>query len=254
MFILLTYLNLQPTRSPTRSSHTLKIESSHRENIFGFDTSEFVPDDDEITSQPPSVSEQLKNKLKEIADRLEASINSLVTDNGPVRARISEIQDQLSIELINALTPAIYLESYQIQVTKARQRIYDRQAFSHRQAALETDTAAAKQKKEELDSTSASLSTLSANLEKLEKHKAELEALLVKVNEEISTTRQKIADHPQAIFAKREQVTAAILHARSLHKELKPVDGTDVDDIALINEADQIRLRAINAINNFLGQ
>uniref|UniRef100_A0A0D9UYX5 Uncharacterized protein n=1 Tax=Leersia perrieri TaxID=77586 RepID=A0A0D9UYX5_9ORYZ len=172
----------KPTRSPSRSSHTLVLESPHQENIFGFDISEFVPDDDEITSQPPSASEELKNKLKEIANRLEASIDSLVT--------------------------------------KARQRIHDRQAFSHRQAALDTATAAAKKKKEELDSTSAALSTLSANLERLEKHKAELEALLVKVNEEISTTRQEIADHPQAMSVKKEQVTAVILHACSLHKEL----------------------------------
>uniref|UniRef100_A0A0D9XRH4 DUF1409 domain-containing protein n=1 Tax=Leersia perrieri TaxID=77586 RepID=A0A0D9XRH4_9ORYZ len=86
----------KPTRSPTRSSHTLVIESPHRENIFGFDISKFVPDDDEINSQPPSSSEELKNKLKEIANRLEASIDSLVADNGPIRARISEIQDHLA--------------------------------------------------------------------------------------------------------------------------------------------------------------
>ena len=192
--------------------------------------------------------------MREIADRLEASIDSLVIDNGPVRARISEIQDQLSIELITALTPAIYLESYQIQVTKARQRIHDRQAFSHRQAALDVATSAARQKKEELDSASAALPVLSSKLEKLEKHKAELEALLSQVTDEIASTRQEISDQPQVIASKKEQVKAAILHARNLQKDLQPISGSDANDAALINEADQIRLRAINAINNFLTQ
>uniref|UniRef100_A0A0D9V1X2 Uncharacterized protein n=1 Tax=Leersia perrieri TaxID=77586 RepID=A0A0D9V1X2_9ORYZ len=95
---------------------------------------------------------------------------------------------------------------------------------------------------------------LSAKLEKLENHKAELEALLSIVNKEIISAQQEIADQPQVVSAKKEQVTVAIRHARNLQKELKPIDGTDAYDAALINEADQIRLRAIDAISKFLAQ
>uniref|UniRef100_A0A0D9XRL2 Uncharacterized protein n=1 Tax=Leersia perrieri TaxID=77586 RepID=A0A0D9XRL2_9ORYZ len=101
---------------------------------------------------------------------------------------------------------------------------------------------------------SAALPSLIENLDKLKQHKIELEKLLADVNANTQSAEQAIVDHPASVEACREEVKAAITYAQSLKKELKPVSGTDAADAALIDEADQIRVRAINAINEFLAQ
>uniref|UniRef100_A0A0D9XIW2 Uncharacterized protein n=1 Tax=Leersia perrieri TaxID=77586 RepID=A0A0D9XIW2_9ORYZ len=87
----------------------------------------------------------------------------------------------------------------------------------------------------------------------MKKHEAELEALLAQVKENIKVAKGKIVDHPSTVKDSKEKVANAIRHARDLKKNLKPVPGTDAEDAAVIDEADMIRLRAIEAINHLLG-
>uniref|UniRef100_A0A0D9XC35 Uncharacterized protein n=1 Tax=Leersia perrieri TaxID=77586 RepID=A0A0D9XC35_9ORYZ len=86
-----------------------------------------------------------------------------------------------------------------------------------------------------LDGLSAPQSSLPADLENLKKHEAELISLLAQTCEAITAKKQEIADHPKLI-------------------NLKSVSGSDIEDARIMEEADQIYLRAIEAINNFLGQ
>uniref|UniRef100_A0A0D9WEH6 DUF1409 domain-containing protein n=1 Tax=Leersia perrieri TaxID=77586 RepID=A0A0D9WEH6_9ORYZ len=227
----------RPTNQlPVKSNrHTLIIESHHQENTFGFDISEFVLDDEEITSQPLSVSEDLKSKLKDIAGYLDIPIDSLVVDTSVIKSRVYDIQDQLDIGLIKNLLPAAHLDSYQLQVSRARQQMLDREAYILRRATWESAVSATKKKKEDLDSTSAAVPSLIENLEKLKQHKTELEMLLADVNANIQSAEQAIINHPASVETCREEVKAAIIYAQ---KELKLISGTDATDAALINEAD----------------
>jgi hypothetical protein len=69
-------------------------------------------DDEDITSKTKfSISDDLRARLLDIADRLGASLDALVTDSGPIKGRLEEVQDQLPDDIIDAITPAAHLES-----------------------------------------------------------------------------------------------------------------------------------------------
>uniref|UniRef100_A0A0D9XZB0 Uncharacterized protein n=1 Tax=Leersia perrieri TaxID=77586 RepID=A0A0D9XZB0_9ORYZ len=133
-------------------------------------------------------------------------------------------------------------------------QMLDRQNFVNKQAIWESAKLAAQNEKNLYDSTSTALPSMQNNLENLKKHEADLIALLAKVREDIQEAEQNIADHPAAVAACKEKVRAAIVHVQELKKNLKPVTESDAADAAVIDEADQIRRRAIKAINNFLIQ
>ena len=130
----------------------------------------------------------------------------------------------------------------------------DRQNYANQRTIWESAKLAAQQEKSAYDLASAALPSMEDNLKALEQREAELEALLAQVKVDIQTAKQKIADHPNTLIAHKEKVKAAILHAKGLKKELKPVDGSDAADAAIIDEADLIRIRAIEAIKALLGQ
>uniref|UniRef100_J3LQ91 DUF1409 domain-containing protein n=1 Tax=Oryza brachyantha TaxID=4533 RepID=J3LQ91_ORYBR len=57
--------------------------------------------------------------------RLDYPIDTLINDVGPIRCRIEEIQDQLPNDLVDSIAPTGYIESHQIPVLQAQQRISD---------------------------------------------------------------------------------------------------------------------------------
>lgn len=89
--------------------------------MFSFVIHQFLDDDEEeILSKASSPAfEALKVTLRDIADQLNASIDALVKNCGPIRSRIEEIQDQLPDDILDALTLAAYLESRRSHVHRA---------------------------------------------------------------------------------------------------------------------------------------
>lgn len=83
-------------------------------DMFSSYIRQFLDEDDEdITSKTKlfSISDDLRARLLDIADRLGASLDALVTDSGPIKGRLEEVQDQLPDDIIDAITPAAHLES-----------------------------------------------------------------------------------------------------------------------------------------------
>uniref|UniRef100_A0A0D9XYI3 DUF1409 domain-containing protein n=1 Tax=Leersia perrieri TaxID=77586 RepID=A0A0D9XYI3_9ORYZ len=221
---------------------------------FGFDIHEFVTDEaEETASQPSAISDETLEKLKDIVNRLDLPIDTLVADIGSVKSRILDVQDQLDTDLAKTLVAAAHLDAYQIPIARSRQQMLDRQNYIIQQAIWESAKLAAQNEKDSYDSTLAALSPMQDNLENLKKHEADLITLLAQVREDIQAVEQNIANHPAAVAACKEKVRAAIVHAKDLKKNLKPVPGSDAEDAAVIDEADMIRLRAIEAINHLLG-
>lgn len=90
--------------------------------MFSFDIGQFLDDEDKelpITAKAP-ISDSLKNQLTDIANRLEASLECLVEDCSSIRIRVQEIQNDLPEDLMEILTPAIFLEQYRFKLTKAK--------------------------------------------------------------------------------------------------------------------------------------
>uniref|UniRef100_A0A0D9XIZ9 DUF1409 domain-containing protein n=1 Tax=Leersia perrieri TaxID=77586 RepID=A0A0D9XIZ9_9ORYZ len=221
---------LHPIRSPTRSSHTLIVETSSHQissgDGFGFDIHEFISVEiEEVTSQPQVVSAEIMEKLKDIANRLEIPIDTLVADTEFMISRTSSDTDLAKILLF-----AAHLDAYQIPIARSRQQMQDRQNFINQQAIWESAKLAAQNEKDLYDSTSAALPSMQDNLENLKKHEAELIAHLAQVREAIQVAEQNIVDHPAAVAACKEKVRAAIVHAQELKKNLKPVTGSDAAD------------------------
>ena len=89
------------------------------------------------------------------------------------------------------------------------------------------------------------------------RNKAALEAERDRLLQELNRVNQAIdiADHdlsqtPPAI-AKLEEDKQK--HARQVHKSLRPISGSSVDNNQVIENIDQIRLRAIKVIREALG-
>lgn len=83
-------------------------------DLFSFDVGKYLDDEEEeiISKATSPPTDALKNQHMEIVDWLNASVDALVKNVGPIRSRVDDIQYQLPDELFNVLTPAAYLESH----------------------------------------------------------------------------------------------------------------------------------------------
>ena len=77
-------------------------------------------------------------------------------------------------------------------------------------------------------------------------------AELKQVDEALSQARQEESQLPEAIKTLEEERNIQARKALQKKKKLKPLEGSADEDIRVIEEADQIRLRAISAIQALL--
>jgi hypothetical protein len=94
-------------------------------DLFSFDVGKYLDDEEEeiISKATSPPTDALKNQHMEIVDWLNASVDALVKNVGPIRSRVDDIQYQLPDELFNVLTPAAYLESHWLRVLRTRQHM-----------------------------------------------------------------------------------------------------------------------------------
>jgi len=79
-------------------------------------------------------------------------------------------------------------------------------------------------------------------------------AELKQVEEAMSQAQQKESQLPETIKTLERERNAQARKALQMKKKLKPVEGSTDEDIKEIEEADQIRLRAISAIQALLNK
>nr|BAC92387.1 aminotransferase-like protein [Oryza sativa Japonica Group]BAC92554.1 aminotransferase-like protein [Oryza sativa Japonica Group] len=77
---------------------------------------------------------------------------------------------------------------------------------------------------------------------------------LEECNAELDLEKQKLADLPNAIEEQKSRLRSAIKNVADMTKSLKIIPGTDAQDIQAIEEVDQIRQRALSAIQRYLSQ
>nr|BAD36492.1 aminotransferase-like [Oryza sativa Japonica Group]BAD69139.1 aminotransferase-like [Oryza sativa Japonica Group] len=87
-----------------------------------------------------------------------------------------------------------------------------------------------------------------SNIDRLEARKIELLAQLEECNAELDIEHKKIADLPKSV----EEQKAKLKNVVDLTKSLKVISGTDAQDAQAIEEVEQIRQRAISAIQQYL--
>lgn len=159
--------------------------------MFSFDIGQFLDDEDK---EPPTTAKALipddpKNRLTDIANRLESSLEFLVEDCTPIRVRAQEIEDQLPEDLMEILTSAIFLEQYRFKLPKAKERIAERQERERLESALSASKTKVNSDKTRLDELAVEPIVLKNRLEELRRLEADLESKLEATRKEIQEVK-----------------------------------------------------------------
>nr|BAD69237.1 aminotransferase-like [Oryza sativa Japonica Group] len=223
-------------------------------DLFSFDIKDYLDETEEDTTSKATalLSDDVKKTLEDISHRLGASLDNLVTNCGSIRARFADIQASLPDELVDALTPAVYLEQHQFKLEKARQRLADLREHKDIEATIQTNRQLVHEEKAKLDQLSEGL--IKSNIDRLEARKIELLAQLQECNAELDLEHRKLADLLQAVEEQKARLKSAIKNVAEMTKSLKVIPGTDAQDAQAIEEINQIRQRAISAIQRYLSQ
>jgi len=94
--------------------------------------------------------------------------------------------------------------------------------------------------------------TLRRNISDLSTKREALLAELKQVEEALSQAQQEESQLPEMIKTLEQEQNIQSRKALQMKKKLRPVEGSADEDIKEIEEADQIRLRAISAIQTLL--
>ncbi len=224
-------------------------------DLFSFDIKDYF--DEEAEKETTSkilapLDEDVKRTLEDISHRLESSLDNLVADCGSIRARFVEIQALVPDDLVNTISPAVYLEQYQFKLEKANQRIADRRERKNIEATIQANRQLVHEEKAKLDQLS--VGPIQSNIDRLEARKIDLIAQLEECNAELDLEKQKLANLPNAVEEQKSRLKSAIKNVADMTKSLKIISGTDTQDIQAIEEVDQIRQRAVSAIQHYLSR
>jgi hypothetical protein len=193
----------------------------------------------------------VKKILEDISHRLEASLlDSLVVDCGSIRTRLHEVQNLIPDELVDILTPAVYLEQHQFKLEKAKLRLAERRERKDIEVTIQANRQFVHEEKAKLDQLSEG--PIKSNIDRLEACKIELLAQLEECNAELDMEHKKLADLPKSAEEQKARLKSAIKNVANLTKSLKVILGANAQDAQAIEEVEQIRQRAISAIQRYL--
>ena len=222
-------------------------------DLFSFDIRDYLDEaEEDISSKALApLSDDVRKTLEDISHRLEASsLDSLVVDCGSIRTRLHEVQALIPEDLADVLTPAAYLEQHQFKLEKAKLRLAERRERKEIEATIQANRQLVHEEKTKLDQLSEG--PIKSNIDRLEARKIELLAQLQECNAELDLEYKNLADLPQVVEGHKARLKSAIKNVADLTKSLKVIPGTDVQDAQAIVEVEQIRRKAILAIQSYL--
>nr|AAQ56394.1 hypothetical protein OSJNBa0003M24.4 [Oryza sativa Japonica Group] len=224
-------------------------------DLFSFDIGDYLDEGEEDTTSKAlaPLSDDVKKTLGSILDQLEASsLDSLVVDCGSIRAWLHEIQALIPDELADILTLAVYLEQHQFKLEKAKLRLAELRERKDIEATIQANRQLVHEEKSKLDQLSKG--PIKSNIDRLKARKIDLLAQLEECNAELDMEHKKLADLPKSIEEQKSRLKSAIKHVADLTKSLKVIPRTDAQDSQAIEEVEQIRQKAISAIQRYLSQ
>ena len=196
-------------------------------------------------------SANLAHQVHLIKDLLSAPLTALVGDSSEIKNIFEQIESQLPEPLQIKLWPASNLPFFQIEVSKAQQRMEARRSQASLKADITQKCKALNQKKATLD-IKADMSANMNRLDLLKKELVELEEKVCTTKELIQAEEASIANSKQETQEIAEQIQAEFAEISTLSRQM--VTGNDKDDEAIVARADAVRTEAIHAIEEFLNQ
>jgi len=219
---------------------------------FAIDISE---DEGEEASSSRAVgitSTEIKAKLEELSALLHQDTAQLVDDSDPAKALFKTLRGQILADAEEILFQAAHLESRQLQYQRGAQRLADRAAHAQLSEEMMKVKLLADEKHKTIGILTSSGDVLKQMISDLLARREVLLAELKQVEDALSQARQEESQLPEIINLLEQERNIQARTALQMKKKLKPVEGSADDDTKVIEEANQIRLRAISAIQTLL--
>ena len=199
-----------------------------------------------------TLSNEIKAKLQESLQFLNQDIGQLNKNAQPIRTILEELEGKLPEAVEDALTPATFIESHRAQFHKAQKQLAD--CFQQEEVIKQRDDfkALAESAVGEIKSLNDTQASILRNKAALEAKRDRLLQELSQVNQAIDTADHDLSQILPAITKLQEDKQKYARQAYQLHKSLRPISGSSVDNNQVIENIDQIRLRAIKVIREAL--
>jgi len=168
------------------------------------------------------------------------------------KALFKTLRGQIPADAEEILFQAAHLESRQLQYQKATQRLADRTAHAQLTEEVMQVKRLTDEKHKSIGILQSSEETLKQKISHLSARRETLLAKLKQVEEALSQAQQEESQLPEMIKTLQQEQNIQARKALQMKKKLKPVEGSTDEDIREIEEADQICLRAISAIQALL--
>jgi len=232
----------------------LSQEQDSPDSLFSFaiDISE---DEGEEASSSRAVgitSAEIRAKLEELSALLHQDTAQLVDDSDPAKVLFKTLRGQIPTDAEEILFQAAHLESRQLQYQKAAQRLADRAAHAQLSEEMMKVKLFADEKHKSIGILTSSGDVLKQKISDLSARREALLAELKQIEEALSQARQEESQLPETIKLLEQERNIQARKALQMKKKLKPVEGSTDDDVKEIEEANQIRLRAISTIQALL--
>jgi len=197
-------------------------------------------------------SAEIRAKLEDLLSLLHQDTAQLIDDSDPAKALFKALRGQISADAEEILFKDTHLESHQLQYQKATQCLADRATHAQLSEEVMQVKCLADEKHQSIGIMQSSGETLRQKISDLSAKREALLAELKQVEEALSQAQQEESQLPEMIKTLEQERNIQARKALQMKKKLKPVEGSADEDIKEIEEADQICLRAISAIQALL--
>jgi len=194
-------------------------------------------------------SAEIKARLEELSALLHQDTAQLVDDSDTAKALFKTLRGQIPVDVEEILFQA---ESHQLQYQRAARRLADRAAQTRLSEEMIKEKLLTDEKHKNIGTLKSSGDALKQKISDLSaKREAQL-AELKQIEDALSQAQQEESQLPETIKLLEQERNAHGRKALQLKKKLKPIEGSADEDIKEIEAANQIRLRAISAIQALL--
>ena len=177
----------------------------------------------------------------------------MVEDASPIRQLFSDVSGRVPEEAEEALAPAAFIESMRIPVFRALRHMADRAKL----AKIREDENAFKHQSQEANRRihvlEDSRPAIISEIDRLKRRRADLAKEMEQVTKAISAEESRLQELPSAIADLTRERQRLAQEALRLHRTASEVPGSAEEDQRVLDSADQIRRRAVTAIDTLLG-
>ena len=173
-------------------------------------------------------------------------------DSDPAKIIFKAIRGQVFADVEEALFQAAHLESRQLQYKKVTQRLTDRAAQAQLKEEMLQVKSIVDEKQKSIGNLHVSGTELKQKISVLSAKRETLLAELKLVEEALTQARQEESQLPDMIKGLQQERDSQARKALLMKKKVKPVEFSADEITKEIEEANQIRLHAISAIQTLL--